>query len=101
MLTVAAEEGAEGRLIHRSGSHGVKPITILYSLQSKRGVDISLKMNDRCQSCEASTPMDGVAWICSHECTFCDSCRQGMERCPNCSGELVRRPRREPPRDGA
>ena len=34
------------------------------------------------------------AMICSFECTFCQSCAQGVlkVRCPNCGGELVRRP---------
>lgn len=40
--------------------------------------------------------MDGVAMICSYECTFCPACAQAMEqRCPNCGGELVARPRRK------
>ena len=38
---------------------------------------------------------DGEAFICSHECTFCGDCATALEHvCPNCSGELVRRPRR-------
>ncbi|WP_442964891.1 DUF1272 domain-containing protein [Pseudomonas sp. JBR1] len=36
------------------------------------------------------------AVICSYECTFCVACAAGplQEQCPNCRGELVRRPRR-------
>jgi len=32
--------------------------------------------------------------MCSFECTFCQACAVGMlrGRCPNCGGELVRRP---------
>jgi hypothetical protein len=33
--------------------------------------------------------------ICSFECTFCAACAAGRlpgGRCPNCGGELVRRP---------
>jgi hypothetical protein len=32
--------------------------------------------------------------MCSFECTFCKSCAEGVlkGRCPNCGGELVRRP---------
>ncbi|WP_370584686.1 DUF1272 domain-containing protein [Oculatella sp. LEGE 06141] len=38
-----------------------------------------------------------MAYICSYECTFCDHCTTAMNAiCPNCSGELVRRPRRQP-----
>jgi hypothetical protein len=34
--------------------------------------------------------------ICSFECTFCRACAEGRlgGRCPNCGGELVRRPLR-------
>jgi hypothetical protein len=34
--------------------------------------------------------------ICSFECTFCRACAEGTlhGRCPNCTGELVTRPRR-------
>ena len=40
--------------------------------------------------------MDGAAFICSYECTFCGDCSADMDHvCPNCGGELVRRPRRE------
>lgn len=35
------------------------------------------------------------AYICSYECTFCSGCASGSRgSCPNCGGELVRRPRR-------
>jgi hypothetical protein len=36
--------------------------------------------------------------ICSFECTFCRECAEGRlgGRCPNCGGELVRRPIRPP-----
>jgi hypothetical protein len=40
--------------------------------------------------------MNEVAYICSYECTYCASCAEQMNFvCPNCEGELVRRPRRE------
>ena len=34
------------------------------------------------------------AMICSFECTFCRDCTDGalQGRCPNCGGELIRRP---------
>ena len=35
------------------------------------------------------------AYICSYECTWCGSCTKAMHHtCPNCGGELVKRPRR-------
>ncbi|PYO61390.1 MAG: DUF1272 domain-containing protein [Gemmatimonadetes bacterium] len=43
----------------------------------------------------APLSVDGTAFICTYECTFCDKCSTTMaHKCPNCGGELVRRPRR-------
>ncbi|CAN5631246.1 DUF1272 domain-containing protein [soil metagenome] len=57
---------------------------------------MSLEMRGRCERCNNDLTERGVAFICSHECTFCEGCAADMERvCPNCGGELVRRPRRE------
>ena len=42
-------------------------------------------------------PPDSLqARICTYECTFCADCVETTLRgvCPNCGGELVRRPRR-------
>jgi hypothetical protein len=42
-------------------------------------------------------PDTDTAYICSYECTFCALCAEELAHvCPNCSGELVRRPRRPP-----
>jgi hypothetical protein len=55
-----------------------------------------LDMKTACEKCNAELDKLAEAYICSFECTFCVSCTQGMEgRCPNCGGELLRRPRRE------
>ncbi|YCA45653.1 DUF1272 domain-containing protein [Bacillus sp. JZ8] len=36
-----------------------------------------------------------IAYICVHECTFCPDCTNNMNYiCPNCGGELVKRPRK-------
>jgi hypothetical protein len=52
-------------------------------------------MRSQCERCEAALPADGDATICSFECTFCPTCASEMDRiCPNCSGELVTRPKR-------
>ena len=56
---------------------------------------MSLEMRSECERCGQPLAADGVAFICSHECTFCAECADGLENvCPNCSGELVPRPRR-------
>ena len=56
---------------------------------------MSLEMKQACERCRSTLTDDGEAWICSWECTFCLHCSNEMEAiCPNCGGELVRRPRR-------
>lgn len=37
---------------------------------------------------------DPDVYICTFECTWCGSCARDVHRmiCPNCAGELVRRP---------
>ena len=55
---------------------------------------MSLELRPVCERCGAPLAVDGEAFICSYECTFCAACTQELEAiCPNCSGELVRRPR--------
>jgi uncharacterized protein len=59
---------------------------------------VTLEMRDRCERCDASLAPEGEAFICSFECTFCRSCSGELTHvCPNCSGELVARPRRLEP----
>jgi hypothetical protein len=56
-----------------------------------------LQLRPNCECCDADLAGDsGDAWICSFECTFCATCANETLRgkCPNCGGELVRRPRR-------
>jgi hypothetical protein len=56
---------------------------------------MALEMRGRCERCDAALAGDAEATICSFECTFCAACAAAMEHvCPNCGGELVRRPRR-------
>jgi two-component system LytT family sensor kinase len=51
-----------------------------------------------CEKCAEALHADGVAYVCSYECTFCSACATAMHwSCPNCGGELVRRPRRTAP----
>lgn len=56
-----------------------------------------LEMRPGCERCEVDLPPDSeAALICSFECTFCIACndREFQGQCPNCGGELVRRPTR-------
>jgi hypothetical protein len=49
-----------------------------------------------CERCEKELPASSTdAVICSYECTFCAACADELSgACPNCGGELVRRPTR-------
>ncbi len=54
-----------------------------------------LELRPSCECCDRDLPPDStLARICSFECTFCAECADGIlrGRCPNCGGELVRRP---------
>jgi hypothetical protein len=56
-----------------------------------------LALRPNCECCDKDLPADSAqARICSFECTFCASCAEAVlqNRCPNCGGELVVRPRR-------
>ena len=56
---------------------------------------MALEMRAICEKCNAPLVMDGDAFICSYECTFCPACTAEMQHhCPNCGGELVARPKR-------
>ncbi|WP_369683875.1 DUF1272 domain-containing protein [Salipaludibacillus sp. LMS25] len=51
-------------------------------------------MREKCEKCSVGLKGDSVAYICTHECTFCESCSKIMRHvCPNCGGELARRPK--------
>jgi hypothetical protein len=63
---------------------------------------MALELKSECGKCGAMVAPSGVAYICSYECTYCASCAEQMDAvCPNCGGELVRRPRREEPSSAA
>ena len=54
-----------------------------------------LELRPNCECCGLALAADSAdAWICSFECTFCGRCRTDTlsGRCPNCGGELQRRP---------
>lgn len=56
-----------------------------------------LELRPNCECCDCDLPGDSQdALICSFECTFCKDCseQQLKGKCPNCGGELVKRPPR-------
>jgi uncharacterized protein len=56
-----------------------------------------LALRPNCECCNTDLPNESPdARICSFECTFCSACAETKLKniCPNCGGELVRRPRR-------
>jgi uncharacterized protein len=56
-----------------------------------------LQLRPGCECCDRDLPGDTTdAFICTYECTFCRDCAENTLKgtCPNCGGELLRRPRR-------
>jgi hypothetical protein len=54
-----------------------------------------LKLKPNCECCDVDLPADSTdARCCSFECTFCKDCAETNFKgiCPNCGGELLRRP---------
>ncbi len=54
-----------------------------------------LQLRPNCECCNRDLPPAALdARICSFECTFCATCAETrlQGRCPNCAGELLRRP---------
>jgi uncharacterized protein len=60
---------------------------------------MALEMKGSCEKCGVTLTAGGVAYICRFECTYCANCVEQMNAvCPNCGGELARRP---PGQDGS
>ncbi len=58
---------------------------------------MALELRPNCECCDRDLgPESRDAMICSFECTFCADCATQVldGACPNCGGELVRRPTR-------
>jgi hypothetical protein len=54
-----------------------------------------LELRPNCECCDKDLQAESLeAMMCSFECTYCASCADSVLGgiCPNCSGELVRRP---------
>jgi uncharacterized protein len=55
----------------------------------------ALELRPNCELCDRDLPPQSYdARICSNECTWCADCADNRLHnvCPNCGGELVRRP---------
>ena len=58
---------------------------------------MALELRPNCEFCDTDlSPNSTNARICSFECTFCADCANGRlgGACPNCGGDLVKRPTR-------
>ena len=56
-----------------------------------------LDLRPNCECCDKDLPNGAPdALICTFECTFCADCANGRlgGACPNCGGDLVKRPTR-------
>jgi hypothetical protein len=56
-----------------------------------------LEMRPNCENCDCDLPASSdKAYICSFECTFCETCATSVFHltCPNCKGAQVKRPSR-------
>jgi hypothetical protein len=55
---------------------------------------MALQLKSHCERCGQGIDPQDKAYICVYECTFCHACTLWLGFvCPNCGGELVRRPR--------
>ena len=54
-----------------------------------------LEIRPNCESCDRDlAPDSSDVFICTFECTWCAACAESFpeQRCPNCGGNLERRP---------
>jgi len=54
-----------------------------------------LELRPNCECCDRDLdPASTDVFICTYECTWCRDCAETVLHgtCPNCGGELVRRP---------
>jgi hypothetical protein len=57
-----------------------------------------LDLRPNCECCDKDLGPTDEAYICTYECTFCSNCTSDVldKACPNCLGNLERRPIRPP-----
>lgn len=52
-----------------------------------------LELRPGCECCDVDLPPAAAAFVCTFECTWCPTCAASFAHvCPNCGGDLVRRP---------
>ncbi len=52
-----------------------------------------LEIRPSCERCDKDLdPLSTDVMICTYECTWCRDCAEALGSCPNCGGEMVRRP---------
>jgi len=53
-----------------------------------------LALRPNCECCDVDLAPNAAARICTFECTFCPDCAESRfgGLCPNCGGDLVKRP---------
>ena len=72
----------------------LRPFT---NLANRSPIQMALEMRKDCENCHTQLSHMSEAFICSYECTFCPDCARSMNAvCPNCGGQLTRRPTRQP-----
>jgi len=77
------------------GPSGVPARVMLNYGPGRRREDAMLKLKPSCECCNRGIAPDSPdARICSFGCTLCAACAEGVlgGGCPNCGGQLVRRP---------
>jgi hypothetical protein len=57
-----------------------------------------LEIRPNCECCDRDLGPSDAAYICTFECTWCPDCVDTFpgRSCPNCGGDLQRRPVRPP-----
>ena len=89
----AGRAGEDLRRRRQPARARVRRVDLRASLIEGRSAMLKLKPN--CECCNRDLPPDSrEAMMCSFECTFCRTCAETVLHgvCPNCGGELVRRP---------
>jgi len=53
-----------------------------------------LQLRPNCETCDSDLAADSAAYICTFECTYCEKCAISIHQhlCPNCQGNLEKRP---------